>query len=228
MKVSPPRVRAVLIGGRAPLGPVLSGIDKHPVSGPHAVALLGLHGDEQGDMQAHGGVDKAMHVYPWAHYARWRERYPAQTLFEQPGAFGENLSIDGLDESEVCIGDEWRIGSVRLVITQGRQPCYRLNLRFGARDMAAQVQQTLRTGWYLRVLEPGRLAAGDEPELLRRPHPDWSVAALLTLIRDRVVDAEILAPVLDLPLTPSWRKLFTQRLRSAAVEDWTRRLDGAG
>ncbi len=136
-------------------------------------------------------------------------------------------SVEGLDETRVCIGDEWRIGSVRLRLTQGRQPCFRLNLRFGVREMAAQVQDSLRTGWYCRVLEPGELAAGDVPELLRRPHPDWSVARLLALIRDRVVDARQLAAVLELPLTPSWRKLFTQRLQLREAEDWTRRLDGA-
>jgi MOSC domain-containing protein YiiM len=227
MTAPTPCIRAVLFGPTAPLGHVQSGIDKQPVAGPHPVDAAGLRGDEQGDTRAHGGVDKAVHVYPWSHYAWWRERYPQQPLFERPGAFGENLSVEGLDETRVCIGDEWRIGSVRLRLTQGRQPCFRLNLRFGVREMAAQVQDSLRTGWYCRVLEPGELAAGDVPELLRRPHPDWSVARLLALIRDRVVDARQLAAVLELPLTPSWRKLFTQRLQLREAEDWTRRLDGA-
>ncbi|HNT39362.1 MAG TPA: MOSC domain-containing protein [Rubrivivax sp.] len=227
MNASPPRVRAVLFGPTGPLGHVQSGIDKKPVAGPHPVGALGLRGDEQGDTRAHGGVDKAVHVYPWAHYAWWRARYPQQPLFDRPGAFGENLCVDGMDEASVCLGDEWRIGSVRLQLTQGRQPCFRLNLRFGVREMAAQVQDSLRTGWYFRVLEPGLLATGDVPVLLRRPHPDWSVAELMALIRDRVVDPSRLAPVLELPLTPSWRKLFTQRLQGAGVEDWSRRLHGA-
>ncbi|MCZ2291953.1 MAG: MOSC domain-containing protein [Burkholderiales bacterium] len=227
MKTPAPRVRAVLFGPTAPLGHVQSGIDKQPVAGPHPVDPLGLRGDEQGDTRAHGGIDKAVHVYPWSHYAWWRERDPQQPLFERPGAFGENLSVEGLDESDVCLGDEWRIGTVRLVLTQGRQPCYRLNLRFGVPDMAAQVQQSLRTGWYFRVLEPGMLAAGDVPELLRRPHPEYSVARVMALIRDRVVDRDALRPLLELPLTPSWRKLFTQRLQRGQAEDWSRRLDGS-
>lgn len=227
MNAPQPRVRQVLVGRNAPLYAVTSGIDKHPVAGPHPVGWLGLRGDQQGDTRAHGGVDKAVHAYPWAHYAAWRAQHPGQPLFERPGAFGENLSLEGLDEEGVCIGDVWRIGSVRLLLTQGRQPCFRLNLRFQRRDMAAQVQQTLRTGWYFRVLEPGMVTAGDVPVLLQRPHPGYSVASLLALIRDRVVDAQRLAPVLDLPLPPSWRRLFAQRLQTATVEDWTRRLDGA-
>lgn len=223
----PPRVRAVLVGRTAPLGAVTSGIDKQPVAGPHPVGRFGLRGDEQGDTRVHGGADKAVHVYPFDHYPFWRARYPAQPLFAQPGAFGENLSLDGLDEHAVCIGDVWRIGSVRLQLTQGRQPCFRLNLRLAVPDMAALVQQTLRAGWYCRVLEPGMVTAGDIPELLERPHPEHSVASLLALIRDRVVDPARLAPVLALPLPPSWQRLFTERLRRAAVEDWTRRLDGA-
>ncbi len=217
-------VRAVLRGTTQPLGRHLSAIDKQPVTGPVRVLPLGLEGDEQADRRVHGGVDKALHCYAWHHYAHWRDELPACALLQAPGAFGENLSIDGLDETAVCIGDRWQIGSAIVVVSQGRQPCFKLNQRFGTPDMSARVQNSLRAGWYLRVEHSGALAAGDPLRLLDRPHPEHSVAALLALIRDRVTRPEQIEPVLQLPLPPSWRRLFEQRLQSGQVEDWSRRM----
>ena len=219
-------LRAVLRGTVQPLGRSSSAIDKRPVDGPVAVHALGLAGDEQADRRVHGGPDKALHAYAWAHHADWRAELPGNAWWGVPGAFGENLCVDGLDEHGVCIGDRWRVGSTTLVVTQGRQPCFKLNLRFGQADMAARVQATGRAGWYLRVEQPGTLAAGDALELLERPHPAHSVARLLALVRDRVTDPAQLRPVLDLPLPESWRQLFARRLQDARVEDWSRRLDG--
>ncbi|MCE7902706.1 MAG: MOSC domain-containing protein [Gammaproteobacteria bacterium PRO9] len=220
-------VRTVLNGTVAPLGSTVSGIDKHPVSGAQRVEKLGLVGDEQGDLRAHGGPDKAVHCYAWSHYPYWRDLLPGKPVLEAPGAFGENLSLEGVDECTVCIADRWRIGTALLEVSQGRQPCYKLNLRFGIRDMALRVQDTLRAGWYLRVLEPGSLGAGDRIELVDRPHGSHSIADLLALIRDREVDPAHIAPVLELPLTPSWRKLFERRLLSGQVEAWGQRIEGS-
>ena len=200
-------VLAVLRGSVQPLGRTFSGIDKKPVSGPQRVMSLGLVGDSQADLRVHGGVDKAVHCYSWAHYSFWRQRLPGQALLQAPGAFGENLSVDGMDEHDVCIADRWRIGSVVFEVSQGRQPCFKLNLRFGVADMAAQVQESLRAGWYLRVLEPGELRAGDEIEVLERPYSEWTIARVLTIIRDRDVDPAVLNPLLGLPLPASWRRL---------------------
>lgn len=220
-------VRAVLRGSVQPLGRTTSGIDKHPVAGPVHVHALGLEGDQQADLRVHGGVDKAVHCYPWRHYAAWRSELPACERLAAPGAFGENLCLDGLDEHGVCIGDRWRIGAATVVVSQGRQPCFKLNLRFGVADMAARVQHTLRAGWYLSVESPGEVAAGDRAVLLDRPHPGFSVARLLALIRDRVTAPAEIEPVLQLPLPARWRRTFEQRLQSGLVEDWSRRLDGA-
>lgn len=224
------RVRAVLVGSIAALGDkaVVSGIAKRPVHGSLHVSSLGLTGDAQADLRVHGGVDKAVHCYPWAHYERWREELVPNALLDEPGAFGENLSIEGLDERDVCIGDQWRIGSAVFEVSQGRQPCFKLNLRFGTRDMALRVQTSLRAGWYLRVLEPGWIAAGDRIERLQRPFPSHSIADLLALIRDREVDAAKLRPVLELPLTASWRQLFERRVKHEVAEEWAKRLEGSG
>ena len=206
----------------------MSAIDKQPVVGAVAVGELGLDGDEQGDRRVHGGPDKAVHCYTFAHYARWRAELPelAQALLQQPGAFGENFSVSGLDESTVCIGDRWRVGSALFEVSQGRQPCWKLNDRFGVPDMARRVQDSLRAGWYLRVLAAGHVSAGDDILLDRRPHPDWPLARILAAIRDRTRDPATLRAILDLPLPPSWRKLFAGRLDSGEVEGWTARLDG--
>lgn len=219
-------VGAVLTGSIQPLGRTVSGIDKRPVDGPRFLGVLGFEGDRQADLRVHGGEDKAVLGYAWAHYPKWRKALPEQPLLESPGAFGENLSIHGMDERDVCIGDRWRVGSALLEVTQGRQPCFKLNLRFGIPDMAARVQDSTWAGWYLRVIEPGVVTAGDSLELAGRPHPSHSVADLLALIRDRVTSTDILTPVLRLPLTPSWRKLFERRLAHGKVEDWASRMVG--
>lgn len=218
-------VLAVLRGSVRPLGRTLSGIGKTPVSGSQRVMSLGLVGDSQADLRVHGGVDKAVHCYPWAHYSAWQQHLPGHALLQAPGAFGENLSVKGIDEHDVCIADHWRIGSVVFEVSQGRQPCFKLNLRFGVSDMAAQVQESLRAGWYLRVLEPGELRAGEEIEVLERPYSEWTIARVLTIIRDRDVDPAVLNPLLGLPLPASWRRLFERRLQSSQIEDWSRRME---
>jgi MOSC domain-containing protein YiiM len=220
------QVLSVLTGEIKPLGSTVSGIVKLPVSGPQRVERLGIIGDHQADLRVHGGEEKAVHCYPWSHYAHWREELPDCSLLNAPGAFGENLSLDGIDERDIFIADRWRIGSALFEVSQGRQPCHKLNLRFGTRNMALRVQETLRAGWYFRVVEPGQVTAGDAVELIDRPFPSHSIADLLTLIRDRESRADRLEPVLRLPLTPSWRKLFERRLTSGAAEDWSKRLTG--
>ena len=174
----------------------------------------------------HGGPDKAVHLYAWAHYAAWRAELGDAPVLQAPGAFGENLAVAGLDEAGVCIGDHWRAGSAVLEVTQGRQPCWKLNLRFGVPDMSARVQNTLRAGWYCRTLQDGVVQAGDALELLERPHPGWTVQRLLALIRDRECHPAVLNEVLALPLPPSWHKLFTRRRDQGQAEDWSARLRG--
>lgn len=203
---------------------VTSAIAKRPVCQPVMVGALGLRGDEQADRTVHGGPDKAVHLYAWQHYAAWRRELPDRRVLDQAGAFGENLSVDGLDEAGVCIADRWRIGSAELEVSQGRQPCWKLNLRFDVADMSARVQNSLRAGWYCRVTQPGAVQAGDAMRLVARAHPRWSIARLLALIRDRECNPEVLAEVLELPLTASWRKLFQRRLEAGKVEDWKPRM----
>lgn len=203
-----------------------SGIDKHLRAGIVRIGELGLEGDEQGDTRVHGGPDKALHHYAFEHYADWQADLGPLPLLQTPGAFGENISTRGLDEGEVCIGDRFTLGSALLEISQGRQPCWKLNDRFGVTDMARRVQTTGRTGWYYRVLQAGSATAGDLLTLTARPHPGWTLRRLNAVLFDRVLDPAVLQPALQLPLVPSWRKLVERRLQQCEVEDWSRRIDG--
>ncbi len=228
------RVRAVLTGKVRPYTRPgsLSAIDKQPRSGSVAVNLLGLEGDEQADTRVHGGPDKAVHCYAWPHYDAWRDELTsskATQLLQAPGAFGENLTLEpGLDEHQVCLADQWAVGSAVFEVSQGRQPCWKLNDRFETPDMARRVQQSGRAGWYLRVLTPGQIAAGDVIQLTARPHGDWPLARLLQLIADRNCEPQVMRSALALPLPASWHKLFQGRLDSGQIESWQKRLEGPG
>jgi MOSC domain-containing protein YiiM len=223
------QIEAVQTGTIRPLGPkgVPSAIVKTPVSGPAAVGPLGLAGDAQGDPVRHGGVDKAVHVYPRAHYADWARDLPARAARFIPGAFGENIVLDGLSEADVCIGDRFDLGTAEVELSQARQPCWKLNLRFEVPDMAHRVQMSGHTGWYLRVLAPGAVAAGDRLTLTARPNPGWDLARVQRLLYRDAPEREALAEFAGLPGLPaSWRALALRRLENGIVEDWTSRLSG--
>lgn len=222
-------LKALLTGSIRPLGDkaVPSGIDKHPVSKPVHIGREGIEGDAQGDRRHHGGPDKAVHHYAFDHYAAWREAIGPHRLLEQPGAFGENLSTSGMTEENVALGDVFRLGSATLAVSQGRQPCFRLNLRFGRPDMARLVQETRHTGWYYRVIEEGIAAPGDSLVLLDRPLPDWTLARLLHTLYAGTLDHAELAAMAALEALPeNWRRLAARRLENGRVEDWSKRLTG--
>lgn len=227
-------IGAVLTGPVRPFGPrgVPSGIAKTAAGGRMRVTTLGLEGDGQGDPRHHGGPEKALHHYAFDHYPAWREelgahRAEGRNVLDGPGAFGENLSTTGLTEAEVCIGDRFRLGSALVEVSQARQPCFKLNLRFGYPGMSRAVQQSLRTGWYYRVLEEGDVAAGDALALEARPHPQWSLLRLLQVLYVDRLDYAALAQMADLAaLAQSWRKLARQRLERREVEDMEKRLAG--
>jgi MOSC domain-containing protein YiiM len=225
-KISIPHL---LIGRAKPFGPngEPSAINKHCVAYAARLTRMGLADDEHGDPRHHGGPDKALHHYPGEHYAAWRSELadvPAERW--RIGGFGENLGPLGLTENEVCLGDLFRLGSALIQVSQPRQPCWKLNRRFGCPDMAARVQASGRTGWYYRVIEAGEVAPGAELILVDRPHADWPLARLLHYFYRDPLDRDALAAIAALAaLTPSWRQQAAQRLASGRVEDWARRLE---
>ena len=222
-----PTVLAVCAGPAVPYARgSLSGIHKSPVQGRVRATVLGLHNDAQGDLRLNGGPEKAVHHYPQEHYAAWKTELGAHTRLAAPAAFGENLYSQGMTETTVCLGDQWRVGDALLEVTQARQPCWKLNERFALPDMARRVQQTHRTGWYYRVLEEGDVWGGAALVLHARPFPAWTLERMLHLLYHPVLDPEQLRSALGLPLPASWQRLLQRRLDSGAVEDWAPRLDG--
>lgn len=219
----------VLAGAVAPLGEGghVSAIDKRPLRGPWRIGKTGLENDAQADRKHHGGAEKALHHYAFDHYAEWREEIGAAPALDAPGAFGENLSTSGWTEETVCLGDVIRFGGALLQVSQGRQPCFKLNLRFGLRDMALRLQESGRTGWYYRVLEEGVAKEGDALELVDSPCPDWPLMRLSALLYRDTREREGLAAMATLPyLAEGWRSLAQRRLESGRVESWSARLYG--
>lgn len=203
-----------------------TGIDKVSLLGAVEVGAQGVVGDEQGDRRIHGGIDKAIHHYPFEHYRQWKAVIGDHPRLEQPGAFGENLSTLGLTEHQVCLGDIFRCGGVLLEVSQTRQPCWKLSDRFQVADMAMRMQTSAMTGWYYRVLEGGVLQAGDQLLLHARPNPQWSLRRVIALLYERTLDVEALSQFSRLPLVPSWRSLVERRLCTQEVESWNGRMMG--
>ncbi|WP_400770174.1 MOSC domain-containing protein [Methylosinus sporium] len=206
-----------------------SGIAKSAAAPPWRILRDGLDGDRQGDLRHHGGPEKALHHYPRDHYAAWATEEPALgEALAAPPAFGENISTLGVTERDICIGDIFAFGSALLQVSQGRQPCWKLNVRFARPDMARRVQTSGRTGWYYRVLREGVAEPGASLQRMERPLPDWPLSRLNELLYLRMLDRDALAQMAELaPLARSWRELAARRLARGAVEDWSTRLEGA-
>ena len=149
----------------------MSGIHKRPVTGPVAVGALGLAGDEQADLTVHGGLSKAVYAYPIEHYAFWREQRRALGLADDLpyGSLGENLTLQGVLEAELFVGDILRFPGCELRVTQPRKPCYKFAAFFGDPLAPKKMVQTGYCGFYLAVNLPGLIAAGQAFELVAGP-----------------------------------------------------------
>jgi len=216
----------VLIGKISPFGPngEPSAIDKKVVSEPIFVNKLGLKGDEQADRRVHGGIDKAIHHFPTEHYEKFRKLLPHISFFV--GSFGENLSSRGITENDVCFGDTFKLGAATVQVSQGRQPCWKLNVRFQHRNMAKLVQEHGLTGWYYRVIEEGTLCSADRLTLIDRPYPKASLTRVLHLLHMEPLIPDEIRGILEIPVLPRrWRKIFQKRLENNVVEDTSVRLN---
>ncbi len=156
----------LFIGGIRPLPESgrPTGIYKQLVTTALALGREGFVGDQQADRRVHGGPDKAVHLYPAAHYARLAARFPEAAGQLVSGSLGENISTAELDESDVRVGDIWQLGTARLQVCQPRNPCWKIDERFACEGMAAFIAEQRLTGWYWRVLSPGTVAPGDPLE----------------------------------------------------------------
>ena len=216
------RLRAVHVGTPTPLGElkgdrVWSAIRKQRVASDGRLWLssVNLSGDGQADLDAHGGLDKAVYSYPSEHLAPW-----AAELGEALGdaAFGENLSTIGVLEEDVSIGDVWQWGAATLQVTQPRWPCYKLTMLRARDDIGPRVRASGRTGWYLRVLEPGEVPAGGPIEVIQRDQTGVSVHDAHLAMLDRHMSPERLREVAEHPaLAEQWRGPLLRRLEFLAA-----------
>lgn len=207
-----------------------SAIDKQSLEGEVRIGSAGIAGDEQADPVNHGGPERALLHYSLDNYPWWQAQYPQRAAAFRPPGFGENLSSAGMDEHNVHIGDVYRIGRIggcRLQVSQPRNPCWKLDVRFDVAGMARQVQDSARCGWFYRVLEAGTLRIGDDIDLLERLPGSLSVAATMRAIHGEAEDRERLQRLADCTaLAANWRDKARRRLAGRADVNSHRRLNG--
>ena len=186
-------------------------IFKEPVAARVPVRRLNLDGDQQASLNVHGGPYKAVYVYPAEHYDYWRKEFPDRTL--PFGMFGENLTTEGVLETEVHIGDRFRVGSAEVQVTQPRIPCFKLEAKFGRDDMIERFLASHRSGFYLEVVKEGEVGAGDAVEPIHRDENRVTVSEIVRLFTTGQEDLEGLRRAAQLNvLGASWRERFRQRI----------------
>jgi len=204
--------REITVNGKT----VRTSIWKYPVQGRVHVSTLNLDGDQQSDLSVHGGVDKAVYLYPSEHYSYWRTQLPD---IELPwGAFGENFTSEGVLESQIKIGDRIRIGSADFMVTQPRMPCFKLGIRFNRRDMVKRFFEIQRTGLYLSVIREGEVNNGDAIEFIEKQETGVTITDIMNLYSINSRNQELLRRATEVPALPqSWKDFFRKRLWDADV-----------
>lgn len=189
------------------------------------LGALNLAGDGQADLANHGGLDKAVNVYPHEHYPYWGHTIGLMNL--PMGGFGENFTTRGLLEQHVCIGDVFQLGEAMVQISQPRQPCWKLARYWRIQDLAVRVQQTGRTGWYFRVLKEGHVQAGQDLVLRERPYPHWTVSTANQVMHHLVKDRQAAQNLADCEaLSSRWREKLRRRALTGVPENTSLRLNG--
>jgi ferredoxin-NADP reductase/MOSC domain-containing protein YiiM len=192
---------------------VFTGIWKSPVEGPVMVRRLNIDGDGQGDLAGHGGEQRAVMVYQTESYDFWKTYLDRDDL--GPGHFGENFTVTGLADAEVCIGDRYRIGDAEFEVTQPRVTCFRIGLRLNEPEMPNLLVAQHRPGFYLRVITEGHVRAGDDIVQIRRGRHELSVADVDALLYLPGHDIEQLREIVDVPaLSPGWQQSFNEMLHA--------------
>ncbi len=194
---------------------VTTGIFKSAVEGPIKLRTLNLDGDGQADLTVHGGVSKAVYLYPSEHYAYWRTELPGVDL--PWGAFGENFTIEGLLEENAFVGDRFRVGDTEIMATEPRMPCFKLGLKFGRADMIKRFLASRRSGFYCSVVREGVVGAGDAMELIKREQKEVSMADIVRLYAFDKNDAKGLRRAIEVEALPeNWKGYFRHQLEKAA------------
>lgn len=196
---------------------VRTSIWKDPVQGRIKVSSLNLDGDQQSDLTVHGGIDKAVYLYPTEHYTYWRAELPEMAL--PWGVFGENFSAEGILENQIRIGDCLRIGSAEFIVTQPRLPCYKLGIRFNRPEIVKLFLRSKRTGLYLRVLREGDVGERDEISFIEKQETGLTITDIVSLYSTDAHNQELLRRAIEVPALPqSWKDYFRKRLPDAVLE----------
>jgi MOSC domain-containing protein YiiM len=193
---------------------VTTGIFKMPVSGRVRLRKLNLDGDKQADLTVHGGADKAIYAYPKEHYNYWKKELPGTSL--PWGMFGENFTTQGMFEETVNVGDQFQVGTAKVVATQPRMPCYKLGVKFGRMDIIKKFLASGLTGVYFKVMKEGDLEQGDEIKLIKKDENKVTIkdiVRLYTVNKDDLQTMERAVKVKDLP--NGWKFHFIEQLKLA-------------
>jgi MOSC domain-containing protein YiiM len=192
--------------------PVVTGIFKEPIAGAVMLRTLNLDGDRQADLTVHGGVTKAVYAYPFEHYEFWKRELPEMEL--PYGMFGENFTTEGLFETDVNVGDRFRVGEAELMVTEPRLPCYKLGIKFGRSDIIRRFLQSRRTGFYFAVLKEGMVKAGDTIEPLSRDPNNITIPDIVRVYAFEKDDLATLRRAVKLEaLSESWRDYFAKQIQ---------------
>lgn len=199
--------------------PVTTAIFKSPVEGRIPLKTLNFDGDRQADLTVHGGPHKAVYAYPSEHYQFWKKELDIQDL--PFGMFGENLTTEGLLETDVNIGDRLTIGSAELVVTQPRLPCYKLGIRFGSDAMVKRFFAARRTGIYFAVAKEGDVTAGDAISVVARDPEAIPLPEIVRLYTTRSLLPSDLSTIRKMfrisALADGWRDYFRERIGESAA-----------
>jgi len=211
------RVRTVCIGGVRSVETrsrtVTTGIFKSPIDGPVAAFGVNLEGDDQADRTVHGGPHKAVYGFPAEHYPSWRASFPEVDFID--GAFGENLTTEGLLEDDLCIGDLYCCGTCELRVTQPRMPCFKLAIRLGEKTVLKHMLESGQTGFYFTIVTEGVLQAGDLLEPIERPDHALPVSEIIRVFGSRTATTEDYRLLLNAPyMIDDWTAWAKDRLRS--------------
>jgi MOSC domain-containing protein YiiM len=190
---------------------IRTSIFKNPVEGRRKVSFLNIEGDEQSDLNVHGGLNKAVYAYDISHYEHWKKILSRDDW--QHGLFGENLTTSGLVDEEVRIGDVYQIGSAKIQVIQPRFPCFKLNIRFGLPDMLDRFMAEKRNGIYFRVVEEGSLQVNDEIKLIEQSPHNVTILEYVQCYYSKGSSRLVLKNLLSIPyLPPGHRTVFESYL----------------
>ena len=198
-----------------------TGMFKQPVGAPLFLGPEGFAGDQQADRRVHGGPEKAVHLYPAAHYARLAEKFPEAAGKLRPGSLGENISSTTLDETRVRVGDVFQLGAAQLQLCQPRSPCWKIDDRFGCDGMAAYIAEQRLTGWYFRVLQPGAVMPETGLDLVESAADAPTLAAAMALWATHRPAPDALRQLAATPgIAAGWQRKIVDRLA------WLEKQDG--